>query len=302
MTHFEHINDYNRAFHTPTPKHPLIQVFKYQDIWKDFKRSADPHTSGFYRISLKWGGEGTIHYGRTAYDHADGIWYFFSPNQIMAYTGSQDWQGYGILLHPSFLADHPLAQRIRRYDFFDYAVHEALHLSENEKQAMVELFDKIYDEYHRNGPEFSAAILISYIELVLNYADRYYKRQFQTREKISNHTLERFELLVNEFFGKRQYRELGQPRVEYFAQALNLSPSYLSDLMKEYTGKTTLAHLHDRLIEEAKILLTRADCTVSQVAYDLGFEYPHYFSRFFKNKTNISPSEYRQSGKSVQAS
>ncbi|MDX1939843.1 MAG: helix-turn-helix domain-containing protein [Saprospiraceae bacterium] len=302
MNHFEHIHEHNRAFHIPLSKHPLISVFKYEDILPHFKKTVDAHTCGFYRISLKWDGEGTIHYGRTDYDPADGIWYFFSPNQIVAYSGTSDWKGYGILLHPSFLNDHHLARRIRHYDFFDYAVHEALHLSESEKQAMVDIFEKMHKEYQQTGIEFSPAILISYIELVLNYADRYYKRQFQTREKISHHTLERFEQLVNDFFAKRRYQELGQPRVEYFAQALNLSPSYLSDLMKEFTGRPTLVHLHDRLVEEAKILLLQADCSVSQVAYDLGFEYPQYFSRFFKNKTNLSPSEYRQSGKSVQAS
>lgn len=302
MTHFEHINEYNHAFNIKPSQHPLVSVFKYEDILPDFKRSVEAHTCGFYRISLKWGGEGRIHYGRTDYDYEDGVWYFFSPNQRMAYSGVSNWQGYGILLHPSFLQDHPFAQRIRRYDFFDYAVHEALHVSEEERASLVELFDKVYAEFQQPQADFSADILISYIELVLNYADRYYKRQFQTRERVANDTLGRFEQLVNEFFGKRQYQQLGQPRVEYFAQALNLSPSYLSDLMKNFTGKTTLTHLHDRLLEEAKILLLQPDASVSQVAYDLGFEYPQYFSRFFKNKTNLSPSEFRQSGKSVQAS
>lgn len=300
MQHFEHINEHNRNFNMKPSKHPLVSVFKYEDILPNFKRSVEPHTCGFFRISMKWGGEGTIHYGRTEYDYDDGIWYFFSPNQTVAYSGVTNWQGYGILLHPSFLHDHPLAQRIRQYDFFDYAVHEALHLSPTEKKTLIELFDKIHDEYHSTQAAFSPSILIAYIELILNYADRCYKRQFQTREKIANDTLARFEQLVKDYFAQRKYQQLGQPRVEYFAQALNLSPSYLSDLMKNHTGKPTLAHLHDRLLEEAKILLAQPNYTISQVAYDLGFEYPQYFSRFFKNKTSISPTEYRNSGKSVR--
>jgi len=301
MNHYEHISDYHRHFNIHPPKHLLVDSFKYEDINPTVKRSADPHTTGFYRISLKWGGEGTIMYGRTEYDYSDGIWLFFSPNQIVALSGVSNWSGYAILVHPSFFENHPFAQRIRQYPFFEYAVHEALHVSDQEKQILIDIFEKFYQEYHNSEATFSADILISYIELMLGYADRYHKRQFQTREKVLNGTLQRFEELMQTFFLKRQYQELGQPKVEYFAQALNLSPSYLSDLMKEYTGKTTLTHIHDRLIEEAKILLSQ-DYSVSQVAYDLGFEYPQYFSRFFKNKTNHSPSDYRKSGKSVQAS
>ncbi|MFN7116392.1 MAG: helix-turn-helix domain-containing protein [Saprospiraceae bacterium] len=298
MQHFEHIADYHRQFHLPQPKHPLVDTYKYEDTNQTVKRSTDPHTTGFYRLSLKWGGEGTILYGRTEYDYNDGIWLFFAPNQLMALSGVMNWTGYAILVHPQFFESHPLAQRIRQYPFFGYAVHEALHVSEREKQTLIDLFEKFYDEYHNREAIFSADILISYIELMLRYADRYYQRQFETREVVSNHTLQRFEHLMNDFFAKRQYQELGQPKVEYFAQALNLSPSYLSDLIKTYTGKTTLTHIHDRLIEEAKLLLSQ-NRTVSEVAYDLGFEYPQYFSRFFKNKTNYSPTDFQKSGKGV---
>lgn len=301
MQHFEHIADYNRQANIRAPKHPLVDTFKYEDTNQTFKRSTEPQTTGFYRISLKWGGEGTIMYGRTEYDYSDGIWLFFSPNQVVSLSGVNNWEGYGILIHPSFFENYPLAQRIWQYPFFGYAVHEALHVSEQEKRNLIDLFEKFYQEYHNSTATFSSDILISYIELMLGYADRYYKRQFQTRATLSNGTLVRFERLMNDFFAKRQYQELGQPKVEYFAQALNLSPSYLSDLVKEYTGKTTLTHIHDRLIEEAKLLLLQ-NRTVSEVAYDLGFEYPQYFSRFFKNKTSYSPSDFQKSGKSIQAS
>lgn len=301
MQHYEHLSEYHRQFNLRQPKHPLVDTYKYEDTNQTVKRSVEPHSTGFYRISLKWGGEGTIMYGRTEYDYSDGIWLFFSPNQMVSFSGVSNWTGYAILVHPHFLENFPLAQRIRQYPFFGYSVHEALHVSDHEKQTLIDLFEKFYQEYHNREAAFSADILISYIELMLSYADRYYKRQFQTRAIISNSTLERFEHLINDFFAKRQYQALGQPKVEYFAQALNLSPSYLSDLVKEYTGKTTLTHIHDRLIEEAKLLLSQ-NRSVSEVAYDLGFEYPQYFSRFFKNKTTYSPSDFQKSGKSVQAS
>lgn len=301
MQHFEHITEHNHQANIRLPKHPLVDIFKYEDTNQTIKRSTEPQTTGFYRISLKWGGEGTIMYGRTEYDYSNGIWLFFSPNQMITLSGVSNWSGYALLVHPSFFETHPLAQRIRQYPFFGYAVQEALHVSEAEKQTLIDLFDKFYQEYHHTSAAFSPDILISYIELMLGYADRYYQRQFQSRKEVSNSTLERFEQLVNDYFAKRQYQKSGQPKVEYFAQTLNLSPSYLSDLIKSYTGKTTLAHIHDRLIEEAKLLLTQ-DYSVSQVAYDLGFEYPQYFSRFFKNKTSHSPSDFRKSGKSVLTS
>jgi AraC-like DNA-binding protein len=300
LQHYEHIADYYRHFHLRAPRHPLVDSYRYEDTNQTVKRSTEPHTTGFYRLSLKWGGEGTILYGRTEYDYAEGIWLFFSPNQVMAFSGVAHWTGYAILVHPQFLEQHPLARRIRQYPFFGYAVYEALHVNEREKATLIDLFEKFHQEYHHPEAVFSADILISYIELMLGYADRYYQRQFQTREVVSNSTLSRFEHLMNDFFAKRQYQQLGQPKVEYFAQALNLSPSYLSDLLKEHTGKTTLTHIHDRLIEEAKLLLLSQNHSVSEVAYDLGFEYPQYFSRFFKNKTSYSPSDFQKAGKSVR--
>jgi AraC family transcriptional regulator, transcriptional activator of pobA len=203
--------------------------------------------------------------------------------------------GWMLLIHPDFLWNTSLAKTIKQYEYFDYSTHEALFLSEKEEATIISLMKNMEQEYRSNIDKFSQDIIIAQLELLLNYADRFYHRQFITR-KIANHQiLNRLEDVVNEYFNSDDLGKKGLPTVQYIAGALNVSPNYLSGLLKVLTGQSTQQHLHDKLIEKAKEKLSTSDLSVSEIAYELGFEHPQSFSKLFKSKTNVSPLEFRQS-------
>ena len=200
-----------------------------------------------------------------------------------------------LLLHPDFLWNTPLAKKIKQYDFFGYSVNEALFVSEKEEVIIQNIIHNIQQEYHSNIDQFSQSIIISQVETLLNYAERFYKRQFITR-KITNHQiLDRLEKLLTDYFNSDDLVTKGLPTVQDIAASLNVSQSYLSGLLKVLTGQSTQQHIHDKLIEEAKEKLSATDKSVSEIAYELGFEYPQSFSKLFKTKTNLSPLKFRQS-------
>ena len=283
----------------PKPEHPLVSVINVADV----KRLRDDEPVNlifdFYSISLKRNCNAKFRYGQQQYDFDEGTMFFISPNQVFGVehgTGETPKRsGWILLIHPDFLWNTSLAKNIKRYEYFDYSVHEALFLSEKEEVTIIDIMKKIQEEYHSNIDKFSQDIIIAQVELMLNYADRFYHRQFITR-KITNHKiLDRLENILTEYFSSDTLAKKGLPTVQYIADALNVSPNYLSGLLKMLTGQSTQQHIHDKLIEKAKEKLSTTDLSVSEIAYELGFEHPQSFSKVFKTKTNVSPLEFRAS-------
>ncbi|RYZ21120.1 MAG: AraC family transcriptional regulator, partial [Chitinophagaceae bacterium] len=251
----------------------------------------------FYTISLKRNC-GKIRYGQQKYDFDEGVMYFIAPHQVFSVEHDPEapkQTGWMLLLHPDFLWGSPLAKTIKQFAYFGYAVNEALFLSEKEESVLVGILQNIRHEYLSNIDAFSQNIILSQIETLLNYSDRFYQRQFITR-KITNHQiLDRLETLLTDYFNNEDLSAKGLPTVQFIADALHVSPGYLSSLLKVLTGQSTQQHLHDKLIEKAKEKLSATDLSVSEIAYLLGFEHPQSFSKLFKTKTNFSPLEFRQS-------
>ncbi|SFW67096.1 AraC-type DNA-binding protein [Chitinophaga sancti] len=199
------------------------------------------------------------------------------------------------MFHPDFLAGYPLAKTIKNYGFFSYEVNEALHLSEKEEEILENIFKNIENEYQSNIDQFSQDVIIAHIELILQYSNRFYNRQFITRKIANNEILVRLEKLLDDYFNDDEKLVAGLPTVQQIAEHLNISPNYLSDMLRSITGQTTQHHIHEKLIEKAKELLTTSNLSISEIAYRLGFEYPQSFNKLFKKKTDISPLEFRQS-------
>jgi len=292
------ISEFHQLRGLPKPEHPLISVVDYSMI----DHSAnDPRTVmlDFYSISLKRNSAAKIRYGQQQYDFDEGVMFFMAPGQVFGveidHSKPAAHSGWILLIHPDFLWHTSLARNIRKYEYFDYAVNEALFLSEKEENVLTEIIQNIQQEYHSNIDKYSQGIIIAQIELLLTYAERFYNRQFITR-KISNHQiLERMEDILNRYFDDEQLMQNGIPSVQYVAASLNMSPGYLSNLLKVLTGQSTQQHIHDKLIEKAKEKLSTTTLTVSEIAYELGFEHPQSFSKLFKAKTLLSPLAFRQS-------
>lgn len=299
MNTINSITEFHRLVSLPDPLHPLISVVKVADmqfvedaVWKQF-------TLNFYCISLKRDVSGVVKYGQQYYDYSKGVMTFIAPNQLQSLDvphsellEAAQGDGYAMLIHPDFLYGHQLATAIKNYGFFSYAVNEALHLSEREEEHIVEIFKKIDEEYQRID-KHTQDIILSQIDLLLNYSTRFYERQFITRKKVSNDLLLTFDELLTAHFYNEQPQISGLPSVSFFAEKLFVSPHYLNDMLKNLTGQTTQQHIQNKLIERAKELLSMTNLTVSEIAYQLGFEYPQSFNKLFKNKMNISPLEFR---------
>jgi AraC-like DNA-binding protein len=257
----------------------------------------------FYMIALKKifndKGNVKIKYGQQQYDFDEGTMSFLSPNQVFSIALDNEEElkqsGWVLLIHPDFLWHTSLAKKIKQYDFFDYAVNEALFLSEKEEAIISNIIQNIQQEYHSNIDKFSQNIIISQLETLLNYAERFYQRQFITRKITSHQVLDQLEKTLTDCFNSHDPAIKGLPSVQYIADMLNLSPSYLSSLLKSLTGQSTQQHIHNKLIEKAKEKLSATSLSVSEIAYGLGFEHPQSFSKLFKSKTNQSPIKFRQS-------
>lgn len=289
------ISEFHRLRGLPQPEHPLISVVNYADMTP----TSESAVFDFYSVSVKRGLNGKMFYGQQEYDFDEGVMYFLAPNQVLRVQtdpGSKaERSGWILLIHPDFLWNTPLAKGIKRYEYFDYSVNEALFLSEKEELTLNNIIQNIRQEYHSNIDKFSQSIIISQIETLLNYAERFYQRQFITR-KITNHqVLDRLEKLLADYFDSDAVTAKGLPTVQHISDALNVSPGYLSSLLKVLTGQSTQQHIHDKLIEKAKEKLSTTNLSVSEIAYELGFEHPQSFSKLFKTKTQLSPLEFRQS-------
>lgn len=292
------ISEYHQLHGLPAPEHPLISIIDYAKLKRLEGKENISIIFGYYTISLKRG-VSKMFYGQQQYDFDEGVLYFMAPNQILRTNNNPDENvkrsGWLLLIHPDFLWNTPLATKIKKYEFFDYSVNEALFLSEKEEEILNNIIQNIKQEYQMNIDKFSKDIIISQIETLLNYSERFYNRQFITREKANHQVLEHLEKILTDYFNSEDLVSKGLPTVQYIAETLNISPGYLSGLLKVLTGQSTQQHIHDKLIEKAKEKLSTTDLSVSEIAYELGFEHPQSFSKLFKAKTSQSPLEFRES-------
>jgi AraC-like DNA-binding protein len=288
------IGDVHRFYGCPPPKHPLVTVIDLTKTNPVRPAGEVFHRVAFYAISCKKF-TGEIKYGRSHYDFEEGTLMFTSPGQVIASSPDlRVTEGWGLFFHPDLLHGTTLGRNIRDYSFFDYDTNEALHVSEEEKLILGTTIQTIEREYSQSIDKHTQNLLVSNIQLLLDYCTRFYDRQWLTRTKSSHDIVQQFERLLKDCFDGPLI-ETGLPDVKYFAVRLNLSSHYLSDLLRKHTGKTTQEYIHLRLVEKAKTLLWDTSQSVSGIAYELGFEHPSHFTKLFKAKTGKSPSEYRQS-------
>jgi len=292
------ISEFHRLRGLPKPEHPLISVVDYSEIQRPANISETNWVFDFYQISIKRGINAKMKYGQQRYDFDEGIMFFVSPNQVFSIAPEPtkaERSGWMLLIHPDFFWNTPLAKTIKQYEFFDYSVNEALFLSDKEEKTINNIIGNIKQEYHANIDKFSQNIIVSHMETLLSYSERFYNRQFLTREKSNHQILDRLEKLLTNYFNKEDLVIKGLPTVQHIADTLNISPKYLSSLLKVLTGQSTQQHIHDKLIDKAKEKLSTTDLSISEIAYELGFEHLQSFSKLFKIKTNLSPLEFRQS-------
>lgn len=294
----ESITEIHRMLGIPGPDHPLISLMDATNLQIDLCRLPASYITGFYKISFITKLGGKFKYGQGYYDFDEGSLLFTAPNQLVGGMDNyEDNAGYSLIFHPDFLQGYPLARKIKEYGFFSYASNEALHLSEQERASMLAIYTIIQKELNSRIDDFSHEVIIAQIELLLSYAKRFYKRQFLTRQVISNSLLQQMEELLTAYFSEEKPALQGIPTVQYLAEQLNYTPNYLSDMLRSLTGLNAQQHIHQRLIERSKELLSSPNLTISQVAYNLGFEHPQSFSRLFKIKTGISPVQFKSAFK-----
>lgn len=289
------VSQYHQLCGLAKPLHPLVSVVNLAEI--DFFQSEDfwkHYANNLYTISIKKGMNSKLIYGQTEFDFDDGVLVVTAPKQVISIEKLEKIQmtGYKLLFHPDFVQGYSLAKNIHNYGFFSYTNNKALFLSDKEEQIILNLFKSIEQECQNNTDQFSQDVLIANIELLLVHIDRYYNRQFLTRKNISNDTLSQMEEILHNYF---EAEPTQLPTVQYVADKLNLSPTYLSDLLKNLTGLTAQQHIHEKLIEKAKELLSTSNLSVSEIAYQLGFEFPQSFNKLFKKKTDLTPLEFKQS-------
>ena len=273
--------------------HTKLKEGEISDCEDEEQTEAVSLTNRFYSISLKNIISGEIVYGRTKYDCTNGSLLFTAPDQTMVFKGMVfSSEAFHIAFHKDYISGTPLFDKIKKYNFFNYNVNEALHLSPKEEELLKTIFRNIKTEYHNNQDEFSKEIILSHLETLLKYADRFYKRQFLNRKEINQKLFTRFIGVLDVYVAANLLEDKGVPTVEWMASQLGVSHRYMSDTIKAETGKTAVDQINLYLIEEAKNLLLAPNASISETAYKLGFEYPQYFSRLFKKKTGISPKKY----------
>jgi len=293
------VSQFHQLCGLPKPFHPLVSVVNLEDFkWNEANKDFWKHyTDNLYTVSLKRDVTSKVHYGQTHYDFDDGVLMVTAPKQIFSLEDTENMGnvklvGHKLMFHPDLIQGYPLAKSIHNYGFFSYSNNKALFLSEKEEQIILNLFESIKQECQNNTDQFSQDVLIANIELLLVHIDRYYNRQFLTRKNISNDTLSQMEEVLNTYF-ENDNTQL--PTVQFIADKLNLSPIYLSDLLKNLTGLTAQQHIHEKLIEKAKELLSTTNLSVSEIAYQLGFEFPQSFNKLFKKKMDQTPLEFKNS-------
>lgn len=293
--HIKSISEVHHLFDLNRSIHPLITIIK---AWPkiDFDFENIKMTSDLYLLGMKGNIRGSFQYGRNSYDYEAGTLTFIAPNQVASFSGDfteTDVGGWNILFHPDLIRKSELGKTIKHYSFFEYDTNEALHVSDKEKKILADLVERIETELEQNIDKHSQALIIANLETLLKYCQRYYDRQFYTRTNLNKDYVTRFEEFLEAYFTSNELDKKGLPSITQCGKALNISGRYLSDLLKVETGKSAKDHIHGYIIEKAKTILLNSNTSVSNIAYDLGFEYPQHFSRLFKSKTGINPSEYR---------
>ncbi|SHE78655.1 helix-turn-helix domain-containing protein [Pedobacter caeni] len=293
------IKEFHQTRSLNPPEHPLISIVDYAEVKLLPEYFECKWTFDFYFISLKKNIDGKVTYGQQSYDFDEGVMFFIAPGQVFGIeqiTGTPaNKSGWMLLIHPDFLWNTSLAKGIKKYEFFSYTIHEALFVSKKEEDILMGIISNIEREYHANIDKFSQGIIISQIETLLNYSERFYNRQFITRKRAAHQMLDQLELLFADYFSDDVPSKKGLPTVQYFAERLHLSPKYLSTMLKTLTGQTAQQFIHGNLIELAKEKLSVTDLNVSEIAYKLGFEYSQSFNKLFKSKTSLTPLEFRKS-------
>ncbi|MGN6435577.1 MAG: helix-turn-helix domain-containing protein [Agriterribacter sp.] len=292
------INSLHQFLGLRKPSNPLISVFNFDDVKLQSETILSTITTDFYVVALKKDcAGGKCKYGQQYYDFSEGIMYFMAPHQVLQFEDVllNSVKGFVLVVHPDFIQGYDLASQIKTYGYFAYASNEALHLSEKEENSVMGIIENISGEIDTNMDGFSQDLLVSNLDLLLKYCDRFYNRQFLTRKKVNNDLLTKLEALLDDYFKGDQLSVRGIPTVQFVAAKLHLSPNYLSDMLRVQTGQSTQQHIQNRLTEKAKELLSTTAISVSEIAFFLGFEHPQSFHRFFKTQTNFSPSEFRQS-------
>lgn len=293
---FNSISELHQALGFPKPMHPLVSLVNYADIQKPAAELPQSLLLNFFKISYKKNLKGSLRYGQSHYDFDEGGLSFFSPNQVISGAEDEkDYAGYTLLMHPDLIRTYPLATKIKSYGFFSYAANEALYLSEREKQTISTVFESIKEELNNPIDHFSQDLIVSHIEVLLNYSNRFYSRQFITRKAMNQDILVRMEKLLSDYFDTGETLINGLPTVEYLAGKLSVSPRYLSDLLRSLTGQNAQQHIHEKLIEKAKEYLITTNLSVSEIAFQLGFEHSQSFNKIFKKKTSLTPIEFKRS-------
>lgn len=297
--HIKSISEYHRLLGLPGPEHPLVSLIRFEDMPYHEGHLPPAIILNFYSIALKKTFHAKLKYGQEEVDFDDGVMLFMAPMQVLSIEGPKETvashQGWLLLIHPDLLWNTYLATKIRRYEYFDYKANEALHLSEIEQQMIVGMIQNIQQEYRSRIDNLSQDVIIAQLELLLTYAERFYQRQFITRKAIHHHIISRIEELVQSYFTADTLGTNGLPSVSFFADALNISPGYLSRTLKNLTGLSTKQFITEKIIDLAKEKLSTTDLTVAEIAYSLGFNHPQTFGKLFKNNTRLSPLEFRQS-------
>lgn len=296
--HFTDLVEQHKFLGIEPPEHPLFSIVEVSSSNGE-AATCTTHdltlSSDFYSISFKHITSGEIHYGRTKYDCKNGTMLFTAPEQEIRITDVKVVStGRSINFHPDFIRGHSIKEELRKYNFFSYAVNEALHLSPKEEKLIAGLFEQIESEYHNNQDEFSKELILAHLSTLLKYANRFYHRQFLHRKESASNLLDTYQQCIDAYIDTEDGFSKIVPSIEQLADDMNMTPRYLSDALKAETGKTAMENLHLHLIDKAKDLLLKSDETVATVAYALGFEYPQYFARLFKKKTGMTPTEYRK--------
>ncbi|ASK32537.1 AraC family transcriptional regulator [Chryseobacterium sp. T16E-39] len=295
---FNSISEFHAFCNLPNPEHPLISLIDYSKVNYPTDDSELKWIQNFYSIGLKRNVHAKFNYGQQEYDFDSGVLCFVSPLQFLKLEIKPEVEveptGWLLVIHPDFLWNTSLANKLKSYDFFSYQVKEALFLSDKEEQTIVDIFKSIEKEYQSNIDKFTQELIVAQIELLLIYSERFYERQFLTRKKSSHELLDRFEQVLSQYFENGNLLENGVPSVKDIAEKMNISPNYLGTLLRIHTQQNTQQHIQNKLIDSAKERLSTTALSVSEIAYELGFEHPQSFSKLFKQKTNQSPLEFRK--------
>lgn len=293
---FHSIAEVHLALGLPKPLHPLVSLNNYAAITTAPEALPKMMVMNLYKISYKKYFTGKMRYGQQHYDFDEGGLCFIAPNQLIAADeDGGDYDGFTLLIHPDFIRHVPLGKNIRQYGFFAYAVTEALHLSEKEQKTIMEIFAHIQEELESPVDRFSQDVIIAHVELLLHYCSRFYNRQFLTRKAVATDLLARMENLLDDYFNSNQALLDGPATVNYISGQLHLSPGYLSDMLRSLTGQNAQQHIHNKMIDKAKEILSGSQLSVAEIAYQLGFEHPQSFSKIFKRKTSQTPLAFKRS-------